>query len=378
MILRCTACHATCSPHQVQTFCPRCRQPLAAEYSLHPDRFTPDDLDDHPTLWRYAPFLPSIPSQARISIGEGNTPLLERDYKNITVLLKDETTNPTGTILDRGLCVALSMARTLWIASVAIASTGHGAVSAAIYALSGQLHCKTYLPMNTPELFAAEILDAGSEMISTGSDVHETAAKLISELGPERLDVSAWQEPYRIEGLKTLGLEIAEQLGLSSGKMDWEFPDVVVCPVGHGTILIGIWKAFQEIRRLDWIRKPLPKMVATQAEGCAPIVTAFNKGRTVSVPWQHPDTDVPGLKVPKPTGGPWVLSILRETGGRALAVRDAELPAARQRLAAISNTHPGLEAAAAWRGLEILLEEGWIKPGERAVVIITGDDRRER
>ena len=376
MILTCTACEATFSPHQLQTVCRQCGQPLRADYFFAPDQFTPDDLEDIPSLWRYHTFLPSIAEVYRISLGEANTPLVKHDYQGRKVYLKDETANPTGSFKDRGLCLALSVARALGVKRVALPSAGNAAVSAATYALAGGLICRVYLPEIIPEVFGKEIVDTGAEVILAGQTIAEAGAAMADQLS-DRIpsgdnawfNVSTLKEPYRVEGKKTMGLEIAEQLG-------WDFPDVVVCPTGGGTGLIGTWKAFQELQSLDWVRRPLPQMVAVQTEGCAPVVRAFLAGVKTTSPWPDPHTRALGLNVPSPLGGAWMLSVLKKSRGTALAVPEADINAAQKRLAEISDIPAGPEAAVAWRGMEMLVDQGWIKEGERVVVVVTGDDRR--
>lgn len=376
MTLTCTACEATFSPHQLQTVCRRCGQPLRADYFFAPDQFTPDDLEDIPSLWRYHPFFPSIAEVHRISLGEANTPLIEHDYQGRKVYLKDETVNPTGSFKDRGLCLALSVARALGVKRVALPSAGNAAVSAATYALAGGLICRVYLPEIIPEVFGKEIVDTGAEVILAGQTIAEAGAAMADQLS-DRIpsgddawfNVSTLKEPYRVEGKKTMGLEIAEQL-------EWDFPDVVVYPTGGGTGLIGIWKAFQELQSLDWVRRPLPQMVAVQTEGCAPVVRAFLEGANTTSPWLDPQTRALGLNVPSPLGGAWMLSVLKKSRGTALAVPEAEIADAQKRLAEISGILAGPEAAVAWRGMELLMERDWIREGERVVVVVTGDNRR--
>ncbi len=369
MTLTCTACEATFSPHQLQTVCRQCGQPLRADYFFAPDQFTPDDLEDIPSLWRYHPFFPSIAEVHRISLGEANTPLVEHDYQGRKVYLKDETVNPTGSFKDRGLCLALSVARALGVKRVALPSAGNAAVSAATYALAGGLICRVYLPEIIPEVFGKEIVDTGAEVILAGQTIAEAGAAMADQLDNAWFNVSTLKEPYRVEGKKTMGLEIAEQL-------DWDFPDVVVYPTGGGTGLIGIWKAFQELQSLDWVRRPLPQMVAVQTEGCAPVVQAFYEGANTTSPWPDPHTRALGLNVPSPLGGAWMLSVLKESRGTALAVPESDIADAQKRLAEISGIPAGPEAAIAWRGMEILVDNGWIKDGERVVVVVTGDNRR--
>jgi threonine synthase len=346
--------------------------PLQANYHFAPGRITPDDLsDDHPSLWRYRPFLPAIPESARISLGEGHTELIKREYRGCELHLKDETSNPTGSFKDRGLCLTLSMARALGITHIALPSAGNAAVSAATYALAGHLTCRVYLPKTIPAAFVDEIRDCGAEVVQVGRTIAEAGSAMARELDDRWVNISTLKEPYRVEGKKTMGLEIAEQLA-------WDFPDVVVYPTGGGTGLIGIWKACQELQQLDWVRAQLPRMAAVQVEGCAPVVKAYHESQDNTEPWPEPNTIALGLNVPNPIGGAWMLSILRASKGTALTVPEEDLAAAQVRLAEISSRKPGPEAAAAWRGFELLAEQGWIKASERAVVVITGDDRRYR
>ena len=410
MTLTCTACKATYTPHQLQTVCRKCGQPLRVDYFFRPKPFETDDLEILPSLWRYHPFLPSIAEAHRISLGEANTPLVRYDYLKRKVYLKDETVNPTGSFKDRGMCLALSVARALGVKRVALPSAGNAAIAAATYALAGGLACRVYLPETIPEAFIKELQDSGTEVILAGQTIAEAGATMAGQLDDSWFNVSTLKEPYRIEGKKTMGLEIAEQLGLSgpgrarrsgyaeapgqprravsdeSGEADqtgltgdqteWDFPDVVVYPTGGGTGLIGIWKAFQELLNLDWVRKPLPRMVAVQTEGCAPVVQAFKDGVDTTTPWPKPYTRALGLNVPSPLGGAWMLTILKESRGTALAVPEADITTAQKRLAEISSIPAGPEAAVAWKGMEVLMDKGWIKEGERVVVVVTGDNRR--
>lgn len=371
MILACSACATTCSPHQVQTVCQRCGSPLRVDYFFKPEQFDQNALLPVPSLWRFLPFLPSIPEAYRISLGEANTPLIRKNCLGLDIYLKDETINPTGSFKDRGMCLAVSMARALGLKNIALPSAGNAAIAASTYALAGGLNCRVYLPESIPDDFVREIQDTGAEIVLAGRTIAEAGQAMAEELDDQWFNLSTLKEPYRIEGKKTMGLEIADQL-------EWSFPDVVVYPTGGGTGLIGIWKAFQELRSLDWIRQPLPRMVAVQTSGCAPVVKAFQNGESVTSPWPEPHTRALGLNVPSPLGGAWMLSVLRESTGTALAVPEEEIDPARDRLAELSGIPVGPEAAAAWRGMELLTEQDWIKPGEQVVVLITGDDRRYR
>ncbi len=369
MTLTCWACDRAHSPHEVQTVCTACGQPLRADFFWSPEQFLPEDLPDIPGLWRWQPLLPSLQPPSFLTLGEANTPLLELDYRGRRVYLKDETANPTGSFKDRGMCAAVSMAKALGIQRVALPSAGNAGVSAAVYALAAGLECRVYMPETIPAPFVAEARDSGADVRLAGATIAEAAATMRSELDNTWFDLSTFREPYRLEGKKTLGLEIAQQLG-------WAFPDVVIYPTGGGTGLIGIWKAFGELGELDWVRQPRPRMVAVQMAGCAPVVKAFEAGAAATEPWPAPTTAALGLNVPAPLAGPWMLAVLRESGGTAIAVDDAALSGARDRLADISGLSPGPEAAAAWLGLERLIESGWLPEGERVVLVVTGDDRR--
>ncbi len=370
MTLTCTSCGTPHFPHEIQTVCSQCGQPLRADYFFSPEQLDPTEhLEDHPTLWRYQAFLPSITRNFRISLGEGQTPLLERIFKGVRIYFKDESSNPTGSFKDRGMCVALTMARALGIQKIALPSAGNAAVSASAYALAGNLRCRVFLPTGIPDNLAQEVSDNGAEVVLAGSTIAEAGQRMAAAMDDSWFDVSTLKEPYRVEGKKTLGLEIAEQLG-------WAFPDYVIYPTGGGTGLLGIWKAFKELRRLGWVNQDLPEMIAVQTNGCAPVVAAFNNHLAETSPWLNPKTRALGLNVPSPLGGRWMLSVLGESRGAALAVAEDEIDAARVRLNKVAGSQAGPEAAVAWRGLELLVERGLIGEGKRAVVLITGDDRR--
>ena len=370
MTLTCISCGKAHFPHERQNVCRRCSQPLRADYFFSEEGIDPDKhLIDHPTLWRYQAFLPSVSEKYRISLGEGNTPLREIEYKSRRIYLKDETGNPTGSFKDRGMCVALSMARALGISRIALPSAGNAAVSAASYALAGNLGCLVYLPDSIPGQIVDEIKGCGAEVVLAGSTIKEAAAAMAEQLDGSWFNVSTFKEPYRVEGKKTMGLEIAEALG-------WEFPDVVIYPTGGGTGLIGIWKAFQELRSLGWVRQKMPRMVAVQSEGCAPVVEAFLSGSATTKPWPKPHTRALGLNVPAPLGGEWMLNVLRESNGTALAIPEDHIAPARERMQLLAGMPIGAEVAVAWRGLELLIEQNWIAPEDRVALVVTGDDRR--
>ena len=370
MTLKCTNCGKTHFAHDIQTVCTSCQKPLLVDYSFAPGQLAAEEvLEQHPSLWRYQAFFPALSSAYRISIGEGNTRLIRKDYADRQIFFKDETDNPTGSFKDRGMSLALTMVRALGLRGIVLPSAGNAAVSASAYAMAGNLNCRVYLPETIPLAFQQEIKDNGAEVILAGSTIAEAGAAMAQNLTDDYFNISTLKEPYRVEGKKTMGLEIAEQLG-------WDFPDVVIYPTGGGTGLVGIWKAFAELRQLDWVRKPMPRMVAVQTAGCAPVVKAFNEGALDTTAWLNPTTAALGLNVPCPLGGAWMLDVLRKSNGTALAINEAEIESAWRRLCALSEVDAGPEAGVAWRGLELLVESNWIKAADRVALIITGDNRR--
>jgi len=201
----------------------------------------------------------------------------------------------------------------LGVTHVALPSAGNAAVAAASYALAGNLTCRVYLPKTIPGDLVSEIQDCGGEVVLAGNSIAEAGAEMARQLDSSWFNLSTLKEPYRVEGKKTMGLEIAEQL-------DWAFPNVIIYPTGGGTGLIGIWKAFQELRSLGWVRQEMPRMVAVQSQGCAPVVQAFHDGELTTRSWSQPDTRALGLNVPSPLGGAWMLTILHESNGTAITV----------------------------------------------------------
>ena len=370
MILTCTACAKEHDSALPQTVCGDCGQPLQADYHFSAGQLSRGrDLADIDSLWRYHAFLPPLAESERVTLGEGMTPLATAQLGGITVHLKDETGNPTGSFKDRGLCLAVTMARHFGFERVVLPSAGNAGVSAAAYARAGGIACRVYMPATIPASFVEEVRGYGAEVILAGSTIAEAGLAMAAELDSSWFNLSTLKEPYRVEGKKTLGLEIAEQLG-------WAAPDVVVYPAGGGTGLVGIYKALGELCDLGWIDTPLPRMVAVQMEGCAPVVKAFSAGAADIDPWPRPVTAALGLNVPSPLGGAWMLRTLRESGGTAVAIAESDLQGARLRLVAASGIKAGPEAAAAWRGTERLLDEGWIGPEDQVVIVITGDNSR--
>ena len=254
----------------------------------------------------------------------------------------------------------------LFLHASAVAEKWGGAGSARQYIRHARID--TIVSVSIGGIITLAIMSTAA-MLPAGGKGITNAAAMAEQLDDSWFNVSTFKEPYRVEGKKTMGLEIAEALG-------WEFPDVVIYPTGGGTGLIGIWKAFQELRSLGWVRQKMPRMVAVQAEGCAPVVEAFLSGSATTKPWPKPHTRALGLNVPAPLGGEWMLNVLRESNGTALAIPEDHIAPARERMQLLAGMPIGAEVAVAWRGLELLIEQNWIAPEDRVALVVTGDDRR--
>ncbi len=348
--------------------------PWLVEYDLDPEKGERlrRALPGRPwTLWRYRELLPLKSFADRVDLGEGGTPLirlrraLPQGAPGFEVLVKDEAQNPTGSFKARGLSLAVNRARELGAAGVQLASAGNAALALTAYAAAAGLRARVALPSDTPRTvfercraFGAEVLDAPGTLVE--------AAKHLDVGGEGFWGVSTLREPYRAEGKKTMGLELAEQLG-------WELPDWIVYPLGGGTGIVGMHKAFDELRRLGLVGPKRPRFVIVQMGGCAPIVRAFEKGEESAAPWEAPDTRVFGLRVPKAIADFLVLRAVRASDGRALAIDEARLPEVTARLARLEGLSIGPEGAAAFAALDDLAAAGEFQEGERVVVFQTGD-----
>lgn len=320
------------------------------------------------TLWRYRELLPLSDFAGRVDLGEGATPLIRlRRFApdGVELWVKDEAGNPTGSFKARGLSLAVNRARELGAPGVQLASAGNAALALTAYAAAAGLPARVALPEDTPRTVFERCREHGAEVLSGPGTLVE-AAKLL-EVGKERFwTLSTLREPYRAEGKKTMGLELAEQFG-------WDLPDWIVYPLGGGTGIVGMHKAFAELERLGLIGAKRPRFVAVQAAGCAPIVRAFEEGKEAADPWENPRTRVWGLRVPKAIGDFLVLRALRETGGRAVAVQEDRLEEVAARAAAQEGLRIGPEGAAALAAVEEMHAAGAFSPGERVVVFQTGD-----
>jgi threonine synthase len=325
-----------------------------------------------PTLWRYREMLPVRDDAHIVTLGEGFTPLLPLPRYGARIglpglLMKDEGLEPTGTFKARGAAVGVSRARELGVPGVAMPTNGNAGAAWAAYAARAGLPCLIAMPEAAPAVTRAEVTAAGAELTLVAGLIGDAGAYVRGELAnrPGYQDVSTLKEPYRLEGKKTMAYEILEQLG-------WRMPDVILYPAGGGVGLIGIHKALREMQDLGWIGAHLPRLVAVQAEGCAPVVRAFAAGADHCEPFPDAHTVAFGITVPHPLGDVLMLDAVRATGGTALAVSDEELLEHQRRLGAAEGTFVCPEGAAAVAAAARLRESGWLTGGETVVVLNTG------
>jgi threonine synthase len=320
-------------------------------------------------MWRYREWLPVMPGDEPTSLGEGGTPLLRvapLDDGIGEVWVKDESVNPTGSFKARGLAAAVTRAVLAGADRFVVPTAGNAGVALAAYAARAGVHAKVFAPRTTPATILAQIRAFGAELELLDGHIGD-CGKAARAYGQETgaVDVSTLREPYRIEGKKTLGLELAEQL-------HWHLPDAIIYPTGGGTGLIGMWKAFNELRGAGWVTDAMPRFYAVQASGCAPVVQAFDSGAERCTPWPDPWTVASGLRVPGPLGDRLMLRALRESAGGAVAVSDAALTAAARELQTRTGIDAAPEGGAALAGARILGQRGALRAHERVIVFNTG------
>ncbi|MEX1258305.1 MAG: threonine synthase [Gemmatimonadota bacterium] len=349
-------------------------RPLFARYDLSAlaKHFTPDAVSGRsPDLWRYEEVLPVRNSAARISLGEGWTPLIDAHRTAARLGLKrlwikEEGQNPTGSFKARGLCLAVSRAIELGARELAIPSAGNAGSAAAAYAAAAGVPVHVVVPRDTPAPVLEEIAALGADLRLIDGLITD-CAQVVSEGARSRgwFDLSTLREPYRIEGKKTMAYEIFEQLG-------HRLPDAIVYPTGGGTGLIGMWKAFDEMEQLGWIGSERPRMYSVQARGCAPIVRAWDSGAETAAAWDNPKTYAAGLKVPKAIGDFLILRALRESGGGAVAVEDRVMASWVARIGADTGVFASPEGGATVAAVEALVDRGAILPTDEVVGFNTG------
>ena len=313
-------------------------------------------------MWRYRSVLPSIEP---VTLGEGWTPILpSRRYKN--VFLKEEGANPTGTFKARGLAMAITMARHYGIKRVAVPSAGNAGGAVAAYAAAAGIEAHIFMPKDVPLANQVECIAYGAHMTLVDGLISD-CARIVGERKEKEgwFDLSTLKEPFRVEGKKTMGYELDEQLG-------WEYPDAVFYPTGGGVGLIGMWKAFQELEDLGWVTGKRPKMIAVQAAGCAPVARAYDKGEAVSQMWQNAATFASGLRVPKPYGDYIILDAVRESEGTVVALTDEQIFASLKDWASQEGILMSPEGAAATAAYDHLIGTGFLTRSDRVVLFNTG------
>ncbi len=372
--IECTVCGRHHAPAGLLTVCVACGQMLAVRYDLPSvaAAVSKDELGRRPPgMYRFRELLPLEDWEEPVTLGEGGTPLLPLPRLGAHLGLrnlwaKDEGQNPTGTFKARGLGMAVTRARTLGVKGLMIPSAGNAGGAAAVYGARAGLPVAVVVPRGTAEAAIAEAILAGAHVFTVEGSI-ATAGKLIASVAPRLgwFDLATLKEPYRLEGKKTMGLELAEQLG-------WETPDLLVYPTGGGTGLVGIWKAYDELAAMGWIKRAQPRFVAVQAEGCAPVVKAWTEGAETTAVWENPVTHAAGLRVPGPFAGRQMLGILRETGGHGRAVSEREIVEAQKLLARVEGIWTAPEAAAALAALIQMKDGRLLDAGTRTVVVLTG------
>lgn len=376
--LQCAYCNREYPPDQLINLCPECGKPILARYDLEKLKNTRSKnvLKTRPEdMWRYEEVLPVQNMDNRVFLGEGYTPLQEAKnlgkYFNFSNLyIKDESLNPTTSFKARGLAMAVSRAKELGVKSLSIPSAGNAAGAMSAYAAKAGIEAHVYMPGDVPLPFVVECQLLGAEVhLIDGliTDCGKAAAEDVKKFG--RFDLSTLKEPYRIEGKKTMGYEIAEQ-------MDWQLPDVIIYPTGGGTGLIGMWKAFAEMQILGWIEKKLPRMVSVQTEGCAPIVRAFEEKTEFAAMWQNAHTGASGLRVPAAVGDFLILNAIRESNGSAIAVSEAEMFDSTALVGKMEGIFAAPEGGATLAAFIKLRKSGWIKDDEAVVLFNTGSGHK--
>jgi threonine synthase len=368
--LECTRCGEHYPADRPQTVCSKDGGILYARYDLAEIKktFSPASLLPlAPTMWRYDAVLPEA---APVTLGEGFTPMLRsREYSN--VFIKDEGMNPTGSFKARGLSAAVTMAQHFGLKKLAITSAGNAAGALAAYAAAANLEAHIFMPKDVPIANRVECDYYGAQVTLVDGLISDCARKLAELKESESwkndgwFDVSTTKEPYRVEGKKTMGYEVAEQFG-------WKLPDGIIYPTGGGVGLLGMWKAFDELEQLGFIGPERPNMISVQASGCAPIVSAWDEGRTASEMWPNAFTLAAGLRVPKPYGDYLILDILKQSGGLALAATDTEILAAARHWAKGEGIFAAPEGAASLAAYQKLLARNFFTPDDSVVLFNTG------
>jgi threonine synthase len=366
----CSRCKTNVPANGPQTVCPKCAGSLYVRYDLRPvhglaarDAIAAEAARTMwPGMWRYRSVLPDV---RPVTLGEGWTPMLKsRRYAN--AYLKEEGANPTGSFKARGLALAVTMARHYGLRKLAVPSAGNAAGALAAYCATAGIEAHPFVPRDVPFANYVETVAYGAKVTLVNGLIAD-CARMVAERKEKEgwFDISTLKEPFRVEGKKTMGYELVEQLG-------WEYPDAVFYPTGGGVGLIGMWKAFGELEELDWVKGKRPRMIAIQSAGCAPIPRAFEKGAPTSEAWQNAATFAAGLRVPKAYGDDIILEIVRASGGTALAIPDEQILASLKDWAQNEGIFLSPEGATATAAYDRILADGFLKPQDRVVIFNTG------
>jgi len=376
--LECGYCKKNYETDKLWNLCPECNKPLLARYDLFSakKKISIEDLKNREqNLWRYREVLPVKDEKYILSLGEGFSPLfkatrLGKELDFLNLYIKDEGLNPTTSFKARGLSVAVSRAYELGVKEVSIPSAGNAAGAMSAYAALAGMKSYVFMPNDVPRPFISECKALGAEVTLIDgliTDCGKAAAEAVKKYG--RFDISTLKEPYRIEGKKTMGYELAEQL-------DWKLPDVIIYPTGGGTGLIGMWKAFDEMEQLGWIDSKRPRMVTVQSTGCAPIVKAFEENTEFAEMWQNASTIADGLRVPAAVGDFLMLQTLRESNGTAIGVSDEDMMVSANMIGRTQGIFASPEGGATLAAFQKLREQGWIAENEQVVLFNTGSGHK--
>ena len=372
--VECTVCGHRHDPKRLLTVCEQCGQMLAVRYDLERVRTSVDKdalRQRPPGMYRFRELTPLDDGEEPVTLGEGGTPLLAlpRLAAHLGMLrlwAKDEGQNPTGSFKARGLGMAITRSKTLGARGFVVPSAGNAGGAAAAYAARCGLPCVVIVPRGTPRAAIAEALIAGAHVFTIDGSI-ATAGRVVAKAAPALgwLDLSTLKEPYRLEGKKTIGLELASDLA-------WRMPDVLLYPTGGGTGLVGIPKGYEELRAMGWLAGALPRVFAVQAEGCAPVVKAFDEGAETTTAWENPTTHAAGLRVPSPFAGRQMLRVLRGTRGGAVAVSERQIEDAHRLVARVEGIWTAPESAALVAALTALKDRGDIGRDAEVVLVFTG------
>ena len=370
--LECSGCGAHQDADGLPTVCEQCGAPWLVRYARQVPADARDAFVARPRdMWRYRELLPLTPGEVPFTLGEGGTPLLRvpRLGERLgcsDLWVKDEAVNPTGSFKARGLSAAINRAVAAGARRFTLPTAGNAGVAAAAFGSRAGATVRVFAPRSTPKPLLDQMAAYGADLVTVDGHIGD-CGKLSRAYAAEHgaMDLSTLREPYRIEGKKTLGLEIAEQFG-------WTLPGAIVYPTGGGTGLIGMWKAFQELIALRWVQGPMPRLVSVQATGCAPVIQAFEAGDDACQAWANPQTVASGLRVPGPLGGALMLRAIRESGGTAVAVTDDQLLEGAHHLSSLEGIDACPEGGAAVAAARVLLDRGWVGRDERVVLFNTG------